>query len=348
MSHWKFQTTPLPARIYANEGACQFLFLKGTSRARPAMPIARAIYGPAWCDAAQIMIMQSRRRLAGEKVPFCPSVLPGPAQAQQAVALKSTVYVARPVTDAQGNKKNQLFAPDRVLPGEALVIMLEYKNNGTKPAADFVINNPIPGAVSFTGVEQPWAVVSVDGGRTYGALAALKVAKGDARFAPALPGDVTHVRWKFARAIAPGANGRVMFDGTVKYTSYARRKFSLKPCALTTGWIASGLEQTRWRLQWLACLLGRLFFKAQDPAGLQDWHACVLGLEFHPWGGTVFIWKLLRPIRFGTTLRPLPARTRTILPRPTGISCSISWWMTWMECWPDVPVWMRFGQDLPG
>ncbi len=142
--------------------------------------------------------------------------LAGPAQAQQAVALKSTVYVARPVTDAQGNKKNQLFAPDRVLPGEALVIMLEYKNNGTKPAADFVINNPIPGAVSFTGVEQPWAVVSVDGGRTYGALAALKVAKGDGTFRAALPGDVTHVRWKFAQAIAPGANGRVMFYGTVK------------------------------------------------------------------------------------------------------------------------------------
>jgi dCTP deaminase len=25
-------TTPLPAKIYANEGACQFLFLKGNER----------------------------------------------------------------------------------------------------------------------------------------------------------------------------------------------------------------------------------------------------------------------------------------------------------------------------
>ncbi len=142
--------------------------------------------------------------------------LAGPALAQQTVELKSTVYVARPVTDAQGNKKNQLFAPERVLPGEALVVMLEYKNNGQKPAADFVINNPIPSAVSFTGVEQPWAVVSVDGGKTYGALATLKVAKGDGTFRPAQPGDVTHVRWKFAQPIAPGTGGRVMFYGTVK------------------------------------------------------------------------------------------------------------------------------------
>lgn len=138
------------------------------------------------------------------------------APAQEAVALKSTVYVARSVTDADGNKKNQLFAPDRVLPGEALVVMLEYRNNGTKPAANFVINNPIPAAVSYTGVEQPWAVVSVDGGKTFGALAALKVAKGDGTSRAALPGDVTHVRWKFAQPIPPATGGRVMFYGTVK------------------------------------------------------------------------------------------------------------------------------------
>lgn len=34
--------------------------------------------------------------------------------------------------------------------------------------------------------------------------------------------------------------------------------------------------------------LGGLFFKSQDPAGVQDWYARVLGLEFQPWGGTVF------------------------------------------------------------
>lgn len=142
--------------------------------------------------------------------------IPGAAVAQNAVALKSTVYVARAVTDAQGKKKNQLFAPDRVLPGEALVIMLEYKNNSAKPAANFVINNPIPAAISYTGVEQPWAQVSVDGGKTYGALATLKVTAGDATTRPALPSDVTHVRWKFAQPIAPAASGRVMYYGTVK------------------------------------------------------------------------------------------------------------------------------------
>jgi hypothetical protein len=144
-----------------------------------------------------------------------------PALAQtapQGVTLESKIYVAREVTDASGKKSNKLFDPDKapVTPGEALVVMLEYRNGGARPAAGFVIDNPIPGAVSFTGVEQPWATVSIDGGKSYGTLASLKVKGADGTMRPAIPSDVTHVRWKFAQPIAPGAGGRVMFFGTVK------------------------------------------------------------------------------------------------------------------------------------
>ena len=38
-------TTPLPAKVYANEGACQFLFLQGTSPARSATPTAPQYMG---------------------------------------------------------------------------------------------------------------------------------------------------------------------------------------------------------------------------------------------------------------------------------------------------------------
>lgn len=139
-----------------------------------------------------------------------------PVQAQQAVALSSKAFVVKQVPDGTGKMKNTLAAPERVLPGEALVFMLEYKNNGATPAASFVINNPIPANVIYTGVEQDWADVSVDGGKTFGKLAALKVAKGDGTFRPALPSDVTNVRWKFAQPIAPAAAGRVTYYGMVK------------------------------------------------------------------------------------------------------------------------------------
>lgn len=144
-------------------------------------------------------------------------MVPGAAMAQSAaVSLTSKVFVAREVTDAQGRKKNQLFPPERVLPGEAIVVMIEYRNGGSKPATDFVINNPIPAAVTYTGAEQPWAVVSVDRGKSFGALPTLKVPGPDGAMRPALPSDVTNVRWKFAQPIAPQTGGRVMFYGTVK------------------------------------------------------------------------------------------------------------------------------------
>jgi uncharacterized repeat protein (TIGR01451 family) len=142
--------------------------------------------------------------------------LAAPALAQQNVALSSKAFVVKQVPDGPGKTKNTLAAPERVLPGEALVFMLEYKNEGAAPATAFVINNPIPANVIYTGVEQPWADVSVDGGKNYGKLAALKLPKGDGTMRAALPSDVTHVRWKFAQAIAPAASGRVMYFGMVK------------------------------------------------------------------------------------------------------------------------------------
>lgn len=137
------------------------------------------------------------------------------AQAQS-VALTSKAFVVKQVPDGTGKTKNTLVTPERVLPGEALVFMLEYKNTGAKPATAFVINNPIPENVIYTGAEQNWAEVSVDRGKTFGQLATLKVAKADGTMRAALPTDVTAVRWKFAQPIAPAAEGRVMFFGMVK------------------------------------------------------------------------------------------------------------------------------------
>lgn len=133
-----------------------------------------------------------------------------------AVSLESKTFVARKVTLPDGKTDNKLFPPEQVLPGEALVFMLEYKNGGAKPATGFEINNPIPSAVQFTGVEQPWAVVSVDNGKTFGPLATLKVKGVDGKLRPASFADVTNVRWKFATPIAAGAAGRVTYFGIVK------------------------------------------------------------------------------------------------------------------------------------
>jgi len=132
------------------------------------------------------------------------------------VLLSSEIFVERVQQDAQGKTKTVLEAPKLVTPGDKLLFVLTYKNNGSAPASDFLINNPVPEAVSFAGTDSQEAVYSVDGGKNWGALPALKVKQADGTERPAQPSDVTHVKWQFAKAIPAGAEGKLSFRGVVK------------------------------------------------------------------------------------------------------------------------------------
>jgi hypothetical protein len=132
------------------------------------------------------------------------------------VSISSEIQAVKVVTDAKGNKKNTLVSPTTVLPGTPLVVWISYKNGGAKTATGFVINNPVPKGVDFTGVAEGWAVVSVDGGKSFGALATLKVKGSDGKMRAAVPQDVTAVRWTVPQPIAPGAGGKVSFYAVVK------------------------------------------------------------------------------------------------------------------------------------
>jgi uncharacterized repeat protein (TIGR01451 family) len=103
-----------------------------------------------------------------------------------------------------------------VTPGDRLVFVLGYRNAGAEPATGFVLTDPIPPSVSFTGSDDASAVVSVDGGRSWGKLASLKVVQADGTSRPAVAADVTHVRWSFDRPIASGSGGELSFQGVVK------------------------------------------------------------------------------------------------------------------------------------
>ena len=70
--------------------------------------------------------------------------LPSAALAQNQVALTSEVLVERRTTAADGAVQVSLEAPGVVTPGDHLVFVLSYRNNGAAPASDFVVSNPIP------------------------------------------------------------------------------------------------------------------------------------------------------------------------------------------------------------
>lgn len=141
---------------------------------------------------------------------------PAAAQSGNAVSLASDVLVERTTTDANGRTQTTLEEPSTVVPGDKLVFVLRYRNNGAQPASDFVVTNPLPEAVAFQASGDDRAEVSVDGGRNWGRLAALTIRDADGSQRAAQAGDVTHIRWAFAQPIPAGEAGRLMFRGIVR------------------------------------------------------------------------------------------------------------------------------------
>lgn len=141
---------------------------------------------------------------------------PAAATAADNVSLTSKVLVERVKPGADGKPVTVREEPGVVTPGDKLVVLLSYRNKGAEPATGFTLTNPIPGAVAFTGTDDASASVSVDGGKSWGALASLKVAAADGTSRPAVAADVTHIRWSLARPIAAGSGGELSFRGVVE------------------------------------------------------------------------------------------------------------------------------------
>ena len=131
-----------------------------------------------------------------------------------AVVLKGDVKVETTVVE-KGVEKTILATPKVVVPGNRLLFSTSYRNESASPVQNFVVTNPVPEGIAVAAPDAASLTVSVDGGKTWGKLAALTIkdAKGVAR--PAQAADVTHVRWTLA-TIAPGAAGAVAYHAVVK------------------------------------------------------------------------------------------------------------------------------------
>lgn len=136
-----------------------------------------------------------------------------PAMAAGNLSLKSDVFVER--TEVRDGKMLVTLAePKMVTPGDRLVFVLHYRNEGQSPASNMVVTNPMPSAVSYQDAEG--AQVSVDGGRTWGPLAAARIRTRAGEWRAARPDDVTHIRWQLAGLVPAGAGGKLKFRGTVR------------------------------------------------------------------------------------------------------------------------------------
>lgn len=130
------------------------------------------------------------------------------------VSLKGDVKLEKTVTE-NGNSIVQLLDPKVVVPGDRLLFTTRYQNESAQAVTNFVVTNPLPSAVALSPEAVEATEVSVDGGKTWGLLAALKVSDSKGSMRPALAGEVTHMRWTIAQ-IAPGASGQFEYHAIVR------------------------------------------------------------------------------------------------------------------------------------
>ena len=139
------------------------------------------------------------------------------ARAGGPLEITSSMMVERRSAAADGTTRVTLVKPTRVSPGDRIIFVLAYHNVGTQPLSDVVLANPLPRAIAYRSASpgSPAPEVSVDG-KTYGALAALRMPALDGSTRAAGADDVTHVRWRIATPLAAGARGQFAFQAVLK------------------------------------------------------------------------------------------------------------------------------------
>lgn len=161
-------------------------------------------------------MMNDRRNHMKMLVAVAATMLMASAAWAQAVTVDTRLFIETFFTGKDGAIERQLKPAATVTPGDRLVYVVTYRNGGRQPATDFTLTNPVPQHVEFAGEETTGAEMSVDGGKSWGTLASLKVANADGTMRAARRGDVTHLRWRMTQPIAAGAEGQVTFKARLK------------------------------------------------------------------------------------------------------------------------------------
>ncbi len=130
-----------------------------------------------------------------------------------------TVEVATVITDENGNKTTVYKKAEEVAPGNEVRYILDFANDGEAPASNVRLDMPVPAEIELIegSVETGNADVtySVDSGETFSRRGDLTVSvNGSQRVATAE--EITHIRWTFSEAIAPGDAGQISYRGVLQ------------------------------------------------------------------------------------------------------------------------------------
>jgi len=137
-----------------------------------------------------------------------------------AIELKMIAEKEIKIKDENGKTIVKRVAPTRVLPGDEVIYILRYVNNGKEEAADVVINNPIQQDLLYTADsaygQDAEIRFSIDGGKKFDAPENLLVKMSDGTERPAIESDYTNIRWILNNPVAPKGSGQVGYRVRVK------------------------------------------------------------------------------------------------------------------------------------
>lgn len=134
------------------------------------------------------------------------------APAFAAVDLNLTVVKEQRIQAKDGSVSVKLIPAQSAVPGDRLVYTLRYRNTGKTPAADLVLNYPLPQGVLYRAPADGSTApdVSVDG-KTFAPLGGIMIGNR-----PATAEDVTHLRWALKAPVAAGGSGQVAFSAVLQ------------------------------------------------------------------------------------------------------------------------------------
>ncbi|MBV1918195.1 MAG: hypothetical protein KUG65_09070 [Sphingomonadaceae bacterium] len=121
------------------------------------------------------------------------------------ITTDSAVFVERMDTDLG----RQLEPAENLARGDRVVTILRWYRLGGD--GDFVITNSLPRTISYQQSSRRDEEVSVNGGKKWGPLGALRVGSR-----MATPEDVTHVRWRISQRMASIGKGQIAYSGIVR------------------------------------------------------------------------------------------------------------------------------------
>lgn len=141
--------------------------------------------------------------------------VPQAAWAQPSVRLDTQMFVERVTTDVNGRSRRILASADRVAPGDQLIVIVHWRNDGSAPLRDQAVVRPLPRGVQID-PSDPSMQVSVDGGMRWGRMGQLWLPTPLGGTRRAVAADITHVRWSLPDAVPPGHAGRLSYRATMR------------------------------------------------------------------------------------------------------------------------------------